>query len=410
MVISQILHISEILALPAERVQDGTIKLMRITIDIRLLARGGTTGIPGYTRDLIDALITDSADNHYTLYYTGLRREPLPEHWRNNPKVSIATETIPNRLLDLSFRLSDALKFAPAKPVGNPDLVFSPHFNLLPKLTVPRVITFHDLSFLHYPQFFSGQQRLWHRLQNYHKQAKEAEHIIAVSEFTKADLINLLGIPSEKITVIYSGINPSFKKLAASDPQLTNYQLTNKLTNPFFLYLGSIEPRKNLQLLVRAFSELKSDDKFKDYELVLAGKAGFQSGEIFKLIDDSSASSDIRVLGAVADSDRVYLYNLARAFVFPSWFEGFGFPPIEAQACGTPVIASGRTSLPEILADSALYIDPWNVSRLAEQMKTIENDESLRSRIISSGMANSERFNWQSTALQTLKVFGKYAK
>lgn len=375
---------------------------MRITIDIRLLTRGGTTGIPGYTRDLVDSLINYHPKNQYTLFYNGFNRQPLPEMWRNNKNVSIIEKGVPNRLLDLSFRTFNRPRLESYTPA---DLIFSPHFNLLPQTTTPRIITFHDLSFLHYPQFFSREQQLWHKLQHYADQAKNAKHIIAVSEFTKHDLVSLLDIPEEKISVVYSGINQSFRKLSPSDPELANYRLTNGLARPFFLYLGSLEPRKNIQLLVQAFSKLKTDEQFKEYQLLIAGKPGYQSEEIKKLIALSPAQADIRILGMISDDERVLLYNLARAFVFPSWFEGFGFPPLEAQACGVPVIGSDRTSLPEILGDSALLTDPWSVKKMTDHMQAIETDTKLRETIVSRGLENAKRFNWHDAATQTNEVF-----
>ncbi len=375
---------------------------MRITIDIRLLARGGTTGIPGYTHDLIDTLLRQHPENRYSLFYNGLRRQSLPPTWKTSPNVGIIERSVPNRLLDLSFRFLGGPRLESYSPA---DLIFSPHFNLLPETNTPRVITFHDLSFLHYPQFFSREQQLWHRLQKYAQQARRASHIIAVSQFTKQDLISLLHIPKEKISVIYSGINPSFKKLAAKDMALAKYKEDHRLFRPFFLYLGSLEPRKNIQLLIHAFTELKTEPAFKDHELILAGKPSYQSNEIYRLAAASPVFADIRTLGAVADHERVFLYNLARAFVFPSWFEGFGFPPLEAQACGTPVIASDRTSLPEILGDSAMLTDPWNVSMLASHMRAIETDTKLRETILSKGAINSQRFNWHDAAEQTHAVF-----
>ena len=132
------------------------------------------------------------------------------------------------------------------------DLIFSPHFHLLPSGKIPRVITFHDLSFIHYPQFFSPKQRIWHWWQNYAKQARAASHIIAVSKFTKSDLVRILQIPQEKITVMYSGVGTEFKKIPPTDPKLAHYKLMNQLTKPFFLFLGTLEPRKNIPTLIKA--------------------------------------------------------------------------------------------------------------------------------------------------------------
>jgi len=381
---------------------------MKITIDIRLLSRGGETGIPGYTKNLVNELITNR-EHHFSLFYNGWRKHSVPTEWTNAPNVTIVRKNIPNRLLDLSFRLFNAPRPEQIEGLGDSDLLFSPHFNLLPKTKIPRVITFHDLSFLHYPHFFSSEQKLWHQLQHYKKQAEEAERIIAVSEFTKSDLINLLHIPAEKISVVYSGISNSFHELTTKKGSLLVYQQERNLHQPFILHLGSIDQRKNIQLLIKAFNEVKQNAFFANYQLVLAGRPAFRAKEIFALAKKSPFTKDIRFLKDVSDEERILLYNLAHIFVFPSFFEGFGFPPLEAQACGTPVIASDRTSLPEILGDSVMKINPWNVSQLADSIIAIETNEKIRENVHTAGLKNSKLFTWKKTADETLKIFESVA-
>ena len=375
---------------------------MRITLDARLLAGGVTSGIPGYTRELFHTLITSYPEHTFAIFYTGLRRAPLPESWHQYQNVHVISKRIPNRILDCTMRITNRPRPDHYWPT---DLIFSPHFTVLPHTTTPRIVTFHDLSFLRYPQFFSPQQKLWHALQRYTEQARAATHLIAVSEFTKNDLHELLGVPLEKITVVPSGVDRSFQKIDRADLRLTNYKTHHAFTRPFILSLGSLEPRKNIPLLIRAFTELKHTGRFWDYELIIAGKPGYRAEEIFRLAARSSAAADIRFLTEVKDDERILLYNLAQVFVYPSFFEGFGFPPLEAQACGTPVISSNRSSLPEILAGSALSIDPWDVSALAAHIEIIETNTKVRENSIVAGLANARRFSWQATALQTMKIF-----
>lgn len=385
---------------------------MKITIDIRLLTKGGRTGIPGYTHELTDTLIKNYSNHTFTLFYNGWSRQPLPEPWRKAQNVRIIESGIPNRLLDVYFKFGG--KIPPPVNDGvlplekGEGVIFSPHFNLLPaspsqggpQSSTPRIITFHDLSFIHYPQFFSLKQRLWHRWQNWASQAKQAAHIIAVSEYTKSDLVNFLKIPEEKITVIYSGIGPEFL-------MPNTYHLSPK-TRPYFLFLGTMEPRKNIRVLIKAFDLVKQDVRFKDHELVIAGRPGYRAKEVYKTAAESPYSENIRFLSNVSDTDRMNLYSNARAFVFPSWFEGFGFPPLEAQACGVPVIASDRTSLPEILGSSALYFSPWRTGELADQMKRIETDSKVRDNIVSAGAANVKKFTWLAAAAKLMNIFESY--
>ena len=363
---------------------------MRILIDAKLLGKGGTTGVSGYTKEVVSSLLANTSHD-YRLFYNGFNMNPLPEAWLRNPRVSVLNWHIPNKLFHLTSRLFSLPSLAGQKDI---DLIFSPHFHLLPSGTIPRVITFHDLSFIHHPQFFSPKQRVWHWWQNYAKQARAAKHIIAVSEFTKSDLVNILKIPAEKITVIYSGIGDEFRKIAHDVAQ-----------RPYFLFVGTVEPRKNIPTLIKAFTLLKQDPQFRDYELIIAGRPGYQATKVHAAAEESSARADIRFLENVADSDRPLLYNMARVFVFPTFFEGFGFPPLEAQACGTPVVASDRTSLPEILGDSALCSDPWKTAELARQMARAATDEQLRKQLIDKGLVNAKRFSWQQAAQQLSSVF-----
>src|SRR3989344_8002101 len=331
---------------------------MQILADIRLLGRGGVSGIEEYTRNLLTSLLTADKSNSYTLFYNGLRSKPL------NFQTKIINWRIPNKLFDMSARF---LGWPAIDKIVKTDLVFSPHFNVLKTAKAPRIVTFHDLSFLHHPYFFSRRQRFWHWLQGIKEQARRADKIIAVSEFTKSDLVNLLGVPTEKIQVIYSGISEEFRKTPI--PHTLNPCLPAGRARPYILYLGTLEPRKNVTAIIRAFNILKTDPSFRDWQLVIAGRPGWLFKNILKEAKLSVWSDDIVFKGAVSGDERVLLYNLARGFVFPSFFEGFGFPPLEAQACGCPTVVADRTSLPEILADSALLVNPWKVEDLAGAIK-----------------------------------------
>jgi len=372
------------------------------------LARGGTSGISGYTRELLTHLLRTDPKDEYTFFYNGFFKQPLPDDWRMHPRIHIIDRHVPNRLLDSSFRFFNAPK--PERFASTANLIFSPHFNLLPNSRLPRVVTFHDLSFLRFPKFFSPKQQLWHWLQRYQQQAQNAAHIVAVSEFTKSDLVEFLGVPPEKISVVYSGLAPEFTNFTTNKNELDLLKTTYQLHRPYFLYLGALEKRKNIITLIHAFTLLKSTDKnFADYQLVLAGRPGYGSKEIFAAARASTSSADIRFLHNVSDQQRAPLYAAARAFVYPSFFEGFGFPPLEAQACGTPVIAADRTSLPEILGDSALLVDPWRTSDLAEALQTIESNSHVRDTIITAGTKNAQNFRWEKTATQMRTIFKNVA-
>ncbi len=367
---------------------------MNILIDIRLLGHGGNSGIREYTRRLTEHLITSDSENRYLLLYAGFRKTPLPESWLTRPNVSLINWHVPNKLLDASARFFDVPKIDTATGA---DIVLSPNLNILRFARTSHVMTFHDLSFIHYPSFFSLKQRMWHKLQDWRREAERAAHLIADSEFTKSDLV-ALGFQTEKISVVYPGVHPSFRPLPKDDPERGVFRRRRKIASPFLLSLGTLEPRKNIPAAIRAFTILKQRHAWKDLSFVIAGSPGWLYHEIIREARASHASRDIIFLGPVADSERILLYNEARAFVYPSFFEGFGFPPLEAQSCGCPVVVSNRTSLPEIIGGSGITVDPWKVTDLVEGLASAMEDGQKRTALIEAGYVNAARFRWEKTA------------
>ena len=276
-------------------------------------------------------------------------------------------------------------------------MYFNPHFFVAPLTNkCKKVITFHDLSFEHYPEFFSWRKRGWQKiLMNTKQEARKADKIIAVSQSTKNDLVNLYGLDSEKIEVIYSGVGEQFRPLEIKK----RYNLPEK----FILYFGTIEPRKNLIGLIKAFESLKD----KNVKLVMAGANGWLYQDILKTAFKSKRKKDIFFTGFVQEKDKPFLYNLAQAFVYPSFFEGFGFPPLEAMACGVPTIVSINSSLPEVVGDAGLMINPKNIDELAWAIKTVLEDNNLRDRLIKRGLKQSQKFSWSECAKKTLRVLNE---
>lgn len=377
---------------------------MRVCVDIRLLARRVFWGIPAYAYFLIDEFLSSKAvSDDFILFYNAFRKAPLPDFWKKS--ANVIEKSWPNRLLDLSLRVFSEPRL---DRFISADVYFSPHFNNMSLSdSAKRVITIHDLSFIHHPDFFSPRQKFWHWLQDYKCQIKEAGRLIAVSDFTKSDLINYFSLPPEKVVRIYSGINPIYKKLPESDVGLLKFKKAARLNTPFIFYLGLLERRKNIGVLLEAFNSLKKNPKFKSFKLVLAGAFGWGGAGIFSLAQESRFAKDIKFLGAISHIDALRLYNAAEVFVYPSFFEGFGFPPLEAQSCGTPVIASNRASLPEILGDSALLIEPWKTGELVSAIETVCLNSGIKKRLIQAGFKNIKRFSWQKAAAETLQVIKK---
>ncbi len=377
---------------------------MKIFIDIRPLAKDRHSGIANYTRSLIDEFLAADNGNTYQLFYNGWKKNSLPEAWLKNDKIELINWRLPNKLLGLSGRI---LREPKIDRFFNPDLIFSPHFNLLNIEKTPRVLTIHDLSFVRHKQFFAPKKRFWHWLQDARYQIKSAERLIAVSEFTKADIVDYFKVPEEKISIIYSGVGKNLKRLSELNDDLAAFKKRRALEKPFILYLGALEPRKNIISLVRVFNILKKEVFYNDWRLVLAGGSRWLSGELEREIKNSPYLDDIMVLEKISEEEKIFLYNSAKVFVYPSFFEGFGFPPLEAQACGVPVAASNRTSLPEILGESAYLFDPWRLEDMYAGIKTLTQDSAVRERMIKLGLENVAKFSWQKTTGEIFKIFSE---
>lgn len=399
---------------------------MRILIDIRLLASGKFSGIEEYTRHLVNNILAMDRENEYSLFFNSFRKQPIADFGIDMSRAPLKRFYVPNKLFDASIRF---FGFPKLDRLTGADLIFSPHFNIVAHTEKSkRVMTVHDLSFVRHPEFFSRRKRFWHWLQDYRRQIREADRIIAVSDSTKRDAVELIGVPEEKVTRIYSGVDPTLRRLPPDDLRLIEYKKNliikqhamfgglglsrgsdlrggQKFEYPYILYLGAFEPRKNVVAVIQAFSFLKEDARFKDYELVIAGSTGWLYEEIFSEIKKSSVRERVHIVGQVSPEDRLYLYNGASVFVYPSFFEGFGFPPLEAQACGVPVIASNRSSLPEILGGSAVLVDPWRIDDIVVSLKEFIMNNSFRETFIARGLSNASRFRWKDAAQQTVNVF-----
>jgi len=386
--------------------------IMNIGIDLRVLARGTRTGVEEYTINLLSELLPLEPKINFKLFYNAYQKVQLNYPWLSLNNVQLKDFRIPNRLFFMAARYAHQPKID--KLLGGFDLYFNPHFFTAPlSVGSKKIITFHDLSFERYPGFFSRRKRLWQRfLMAAQQEAKKADKIIAVSRSTKDDLINLYGLEPGKIRVIYSGVGKQFRPIKNGSVALKltaqpTVKLKKKYNLPdrFVLYFGTIEPRKNLIGLIKAFELLKRQGKRgSQIKLVIAGTNGWLYKDILKTAQESKYRRDIIFTGFIEDKDKPYLYNLAELFVYPSFFEGFGFPPLEAMACGLPTIVSHTSSLPEVVGQGALMIDPYNIDELAWAMEMALTDSNLKERLIKKGIAQAKKFSWSKCARQTLKV------
>jgi glycosyltransferase involved in cell wall biosynthesis len=270
----------------------------------------------------------------------------------------------------------------------------------------PIVTTIHDLAFEHLPETFN--RRSWMQLRlTVRSTARRAAQIITVSEYSREDIINSYGAPPEIVSVTPEAAPPGFTRVT-TETELEKIRKIYGIESDYILSLCSIQPRKNLVRLIQAYSLLRrSHPEGKLPQLVLAGKSGWLDKETRRAAQREDVSADVRFTGYVADEHLNALYSAATCFVYPSYFEGFGLPILEAMKCGTPVIAGNRTSIPEVAGDAALLFDPFDVQSLVEALKRILNDSQFRAALSVKALQRASEFSWQTTARLTLAVYEK---
>ncbi|MCC7209248.1 MAG: glycosyltransferase family 4 protein [Anaerolineae bacterium] len=366
----------------------------RIGIDARLNAyRQG--GIAEYTRRLVAALARLDADHDYLAL----------EHARQSPGESIVPPDAPHVRRVRVFtpphhrweRLALAAEIAPRRL----DILHSPDF--VPPLFGARryVITVHDLTFLFYPEFQTADSLRYYR-GHIRDAVRQAAHILADSAATRDDLIARLGVPDTKITVNMLGVDERFRPMPPDDVAAVRARL--KLPERYFLFVGTFEPRKNLAGLLEAFARVRVSLPGAP-DLVLAGRRGWLFDDIFHKADGLQLGKSLHWVENVPDTDLPALYNGAVALVLPSFYEGFGFPPLEAMACGIPTIVSNRASLPEVVGDTGLLIDPDRIDELAGALFRAATDADFRRRSGEAGLARARQFTWENTARTVLDVY-----
>ena len=373
---------------------------MTIGIDIRILGSARRSGIVEYAEQLISRMIAAAPEHRFKLFYASALRAVPRSSWMKAPNVDLYAFPIPNNLLFALNRIIDWPKIDHL--IGGVDVFFSPHLFIVSlSEQCRRVTTFHDLSYLRFPEFFTARKRLWHTLEmNPARQMRLSQRIIAVSDSTKSDLVRYYNIDPANVVVIHSGMG----LVPPSPERLAEFKANHQLPDRFILSLNTLEPRKNISGVIRAFSHLRETPGFEDLRLIIGGDRGWLHEEIFQEIERSPAQRYIRYAGYIPDAERGYYYSAASAFVYPSFFEGFGFPVLEAMACGTPVVTAHNSSLPEVAGDAALLVDPYNVSDIAAGLKMILTDSSLCERLTKKGFARVKEFSWNRTVEQTLAI------
>jgi glycosyltransferase involved in cell wall biosynthesis len=378
----------------------GLLTGMHIAINAQLLNSDQSyrsAGVSTYSQNLLCALAESSGEHRISAFLndpgfacTGLslHRTQWPAH---QPLARIAWEQV---------ALPAALKQVRA------DLVHG-LVNVLPLATrVPGVVTVHDLSFLRMPERFPKAKRFY-QTWLCEQSTRRARRVIAVSRQTADDLIKFFGTESQKIEVVYNGVAGHFSPL--SPEKVTAFRLQENLPDRFLLYVGTLEPRKNLVRLLEAFARWRVSAPAVDREiaLILAGAKGWFYDEIFQRVHSLNLNDVVHFPGFVPTESLPYWYQAAMAFVYPSYFEGFGMPVIEAMACGTPVLCSRAPGVAEVAGDAAHTFAPEDTDAMSQLIGNIVADDSLRSDLRQRGLEHARRFSWQRSAAETLAIYSE---
>jgi glycosyltransferase involved in cell wall biosynthesis len=360
---------------------------MLIGIDASRAARARRTGTERYALEITRGLIAAAPEERFVLYFDRPPEKGLLPRGRQ-----VAWRVMPAPRLWTHGRLSLEMLRRP------PDVLFVPAHSLPLYHPEASVATVHDLGYLYFPDEHGAVGRRLRHLAN-RWSAGRARRTIAVSRATRDDLIRSYGVPAERIGVVYHGHNPAFGP--PGDAERLRVRARYGLELPYFLFVGTLQPRKNYERLLRAFDRFAAEAR-EPHLLVLAGARGWQADRLERALAATRSSAAVRLLGYVDDADLPGLLGGAVALVLPSLYEGFGLPALEAMACGTPVLASTTSSLPEVVGDAGLLVDPLDVDAIAGALGRLADDPALRAELAARGRARAAAFTWERAARETL--------
>ncbi len=365
---------------------------MNIAVDLRSLQNNSISGVENYVLNLLDELLSQDKRNVYILFFNSVKQINLPV--LNFINVKIVRTRFPNKLLNLLFKFR-LLKLE--NLIGDFDVLFMPNLNIINvKKLVKIVITAHDLSFARCPEFYDIKRLLWHKFLQPKQLFKQAFKILAVSKFTKQDLVQCYNLNPDKIEVIYPGTNQT---IYSNNQLLRETRNLYKLPKDYFLFLNTLEPRKNLVGIIKAFEYSNVRE-----HLVIAGKVGWKTRQIMNAIKNNSKKDKIHYLGYVDEDHKSCLIKMATALLYPSFYEGFGFQVLEAMVVGTPAVISQVSALPEVAGDSALLVNPQNSRDLILAMENLSTSEPLRNILSDKGSLRVKNFTWENCAKLTLSA------
>jgi glycosyltransferase involved in cell wall biosynthesis len=365
---------------------------VRIAIDARKLH---DYGIGTYVRNLLRQLARVDQTSEYVLL---CRPQDVGVAAQLGPNFRAVASTAP------PYSVREQLAIPALVRRERADLFHTPHYVLPPLVGRPTVVTIHDCIHLMFPQYLPNRFAHAYARAFMWSAAQRSERILTVSEASKRDILRFFSVPEEKIHVIYNAIDERFG-IAPPDDEVVRVRERYQLFDQFLLYAGTIKPHKNLERLIQAFFQLRHEG-FDHLKLLIIGDEISKYPALRRTVHRCKLHKHVRFLGFVPDQTLAILYRLAAAFVFPSLYEGFGLPPLEAMASGTPVVTSNISSLPEVVGDAAVLIDPYDPAAIAQGVRQVLTSPTLRDDLVRRGLARARAFSWEESVRRTRAVYG----
>ncbi len=364
---------------------------MRIGIDARKLH---DFGIGTYIRNLLRHLARLDRQTDYVLLCRPEDRDALASLGENFRAV---TETAGN------YSLAEQVKVPLALRREGVTLFHAPHYVLPPLVSCQSVVTIHDCIHLMFPQYLPNRMALAYARSSIAMAAKRAARVITVSESSKRDILRFVDVRPEKIDVIYNAYDERFA-VEPREEDVVRVRERFQLNDEFVLYAGNVKPHKNLERLIQAFDQVRRRG-LDHLKLVVIGDQVSKYAALRRAVHRHHLHKYVRFLGYVPEETLAVMYRLAAVFVFPSLYEGFGLPPLEAMASGTPVVTSNASSLPEVAGDAAVLVDPYHPEAIADGMYTVLTDECLRSELRRKGVERARQFSWESSVRRVREIY-----
>ncbi len=354
-------------------------------------------GLGRYAGEIARAL-AENGDTELSLFYNRQGDAQLPDYLSNIPCKTVNVGNKPWRMGVLASQL---VRWPMDSTFGAADIFHATNHLLAHFKQARTVYTLHDLIFLRYPEYHLPYNR-WYLTYTMPRYLRAADVIITPSKHSKQDAIEFYGLPESKIKVIYEAPAPYFKP-AVDRTSLDRVRQKYSLPEKFILHVATIEPRKNLTRLLEAFKSILDD--WPDFKLVLIGKKGWLYDSFFQHLRALGLQEQVIFPGFVAEADLPACYQLAKVFVYPSLYEGFGLPPLEAMACGIPVISSNSSSLPEVVGDAGLLFEPTDTAALVAALKRVLSDPQLRADLQNRALARAQKFSWTKAVDELMAVY-----